>query len=149
MKGYQKMLDAKLAQYQMPEELLAIGIVESGYQNLPQTGSMTSAGVWMFIASTARTYGLRVDATIDERLNVEMETDAAMRYLAANHLRFQDWQLAIQAYNSGENAVQAAIEKQGGRDVWTLLKGGLATDPDYLAKVMAVVLILKNPDVLM
>jgi membrane-bound lytic murein transglycosylase D len=102
----------------------------------------------MFIASTARNYGLNVTATTDERLNPTAETDAAMRYLASNQLRFKDWLLAIQAYNSGEQAVQVAIEKFGSRDVWTLLQQGLLTDHDYLAKVMAMIIIMKNPQLL-
>jgi hypothetical protein len=149
MKTFQPVLDQKLAQYQLPSELLAVGVVESGYQNLPQIPNKTwSAGIWMFIASTARNYGLNVTATTDERLNPTAETDAAMRYLASNQLRFKDWLLAIQAYNSGEQAVQVAIEKFGSRDVWTLLQQGLLTDHDYLAKVMAMIIIMKNPQLL-
>jgi hypothetical protein len=147
MATYRPILDAKLAQYQMPEELLAVAIVESGYENLPQVESKSwGAGVWMFIESTARNFGMRVTREVDDRLNVEIETDAAMRYLKANHLRFKDWLLAIQGYNSGEQNVQAAMEKFGTRDVWSLVRSGLQGDKDYLAKVMAVVLILKNPE---
>lgn len=149
MRAYQPMLEGKLKQYHVPSEILAIGIVESGYMNKPQSQNKSwGAGVWMFIESTAKAFGLRVDPGIDERLNVELETDAAMRYLSANYLRFNDWLLAIQAYNSGESAVQTAIEKFATRDVWALVRSGLKTDKDYLAKVMAVVLILKNPKML-
>ncbi len=146
MESYRSILDTKLEQYQMPTELLAIGIVESGYKNLPQASNKSwGAGVWMFIESTAKVFGLQVNAGRDDRLNVEMETDAAMRYLSANNLRFKNWLLAIQAYNSGERAVENAIEEHGTRDVWVLLKAGLSSDKDYLARVMAMVLILKTP----
>lgn len=149
LEQYRPTIEAKLKQYDMPEEIIAIGVVESGYKNLPQPeNKYWGAGIWMFIKSTAIKYGLRVDSVIDERLNVEAETDAAMRYLSSNQLRFKDWLLAIQAYNTGENRVQTAIDKQSTRDVWALLKAGLPSDKDYLARVMAVVLILKNPSAL-
>ncbi len=149
MKVYQPMIEAKLVQYNAPKELMAIALVESGYKNLPQSPNKSwGAGLWMFIESTAKRYGMRVDSVVDERLNPEVETDAAMRYLTSNNLWFSDWLLAIQAYNTGENTVQKAIDSSGTKDVWTLIRAGLPTDKDYLARVMAVVLILKNPEIL-
>jgi membrane-bound lytic murein transglycosylase D len=100
----------------------------------------------MFIAPTARNYGLRVDSQADERLNPARLTDAAMRYLKSNNLMFRDWLLAILAYNAGERAVSQAIHATGSRDAWTLVRRGYESDKDYLAKVMAAVLIMKNPD---
>lgn len=146
MATYRAMIDSKLQGYGLPDELLAVPVIESGYRN-KVAGSGHGAGIWMFIASTARNYGMRVDeaAGIDERLNTELETDAAMRYLGGNFLRFQDWQLALLAYNAGENAVQRKIATTGSRDAWKLLAAGLETDRNYLPMVMATVLILKNP----
>jgi membrane-bound lytic murein transglycosylase D len=105
-----------------------------------------SAGIWQFIPQTARNYGLRVDAQKDERLDMALLTDAAMRYLQANNLRFKDWQLALMAYNMGENAVQKAMVDLDTRDAWTLIRNGREGDKDYLAKFMAAVLIMRNPD---
>ncbi|MGZ3818802.1 MAG: transglycosylase SLT domain-containing protein, partial [Bdellovibrio sp.] len=103
------------------------------------------AGLWMFIESTARNYGLRVDSVVDERLNPEILTDAAMRYISANYSRFKDYQLAMMGYNIGENKVQEGINKLGSRDAWYLTRNGYEGDK-YLARVMAAVLIMKNPD---
>ena len=102
----------------------------------------------MLITNTAKNYGLKVNSTIDERLNIEAETDAAMRLLTANKMRFKDWSLSLMAYNMGEGAVQNAINKTGSKDAWELIRAGYEGDKNYLAKVMAVVLILENPSYL-
>ncbi|MCM2323597.1 MAG: M56 and MltD domain-containing protein [Oligoflexia bacterium] len=147
LEGYRTLVEGKIRQYQVPLELMAIPIIESGYQNLEQ-GEQPGwgAGLWMFIESTARNYGLRVDEQVDERLNAELLTDAAMRYLKANALRFDDWLLSVLAYNVGETRVQKAIDKTGSRDAWALVRAGYENDKSYLPRVMAAVLIMKNPD---
>ncbi len=146
MKQYQPLLDKKLSAHEVPSELLAVGIVESGYRNLPaRANRLGGAGVWQFIKETARVYGLKVNDQVDERNDVPLETDAAFRYLKKAHGQFNDWLLGILAYNAGEASVEKAIRKQGTRDAWALADAGVETDEDYLAKVMAMVLILKNP----
>lgn len=154
MENYRGAIQGKLAEYQMPEEFLAMPLIESGYQNLESQQNKTSgaAGLWQFIASTAQNFGLRVDAQVDERLNVEQETDVAMRYLLANKLRFKDWQLSILAYNAGEKSVQSAILKTGSRDPWTIVRTGFSgptteENSNYLPKLMAAILIVKNPSI--
>lgn len=146
MENYRAMVETKITVYQVPMELMAVPIIESGYQNLAQDHAPGSAGIWQFIPSTARTYGLRVDSQVDERMNPELLTDAAMRYLKSNDMRFNDWLLAIFAYNVGENRVQEAILKTGSRDAWTLVRAGYENDKSYLARVMAAVLIMYNPE---
>ncbi len=144
---YKKIFDKKFKEYKAPRELLAAALAESGFQNLPQEKNpVLSAGIWQFIPSTARNYGLRVDKEVDERLDIEKETDAALRYLSSLNFRFKDWRLALLAYNAGENKVQEGIDKTGSRDPWLLIKKGYGGDSAYLSKVMACVLILKNRD---
>jgi membrane-bound lytic murein transglycosylase D len=139
------MLDRELGHNKVPDELLAVGFIESGFQNLLQSHHHAhSAGVWQFIPGTARTYGLRVDEELDERLDQEKETSAAFRYLANNQARFGDWLLAVMAYNAGEKALEAAIVKYGTRDPFKLVELGFEGDQGYLARFMAGVLILKN-----
>ncbi len=141
-------IEKAMKKYGVPLELLAIPIIESGYQNLPQVpGSrVKAAGLWQFIPRTAEVYGLRVDSTVDERLNIPLETDAAMRLLVANKMRFKDWMLSVSAYNAGENKVQEGIDKTGSRDAWVLAGKGFEGDHDYLAKLHAAILIMNNPD---
>lgn len=147
MENYLNIVESKIKEYQVPSELMAIPIVESGYQNLEQKDHQGwGAGLWMFIVSTAKTYGLRVDDNIDERLNVDLLTDAAMRYLKSNQLRFKDWTLSILAYNIGEQNVQNGINKAQSRDAWKIIRMGFENDRDYLPRVMAAIIIMKNPE---
>lgn len=146
MENYRDMVAGQLAEYRLPEELMAIPIIESGYQNIRNRNSIErSAGLWQFIGPTARTYGLRVDNEVDERLNERIETNAAMRYLGSLFYQFQDWPLAILAYNSGESWVQKWIKEEESRDAWELIRKGHENDKAYLARVMAAIIIMKNP----
>ena len=102
----------------------------------------------MFIESTARTYGLRVDRDVDERLNPELLTDAAIKYFQSNYGLFSDWKLSIIAYNLGEHNLLNAMKELYTKDAWVIVKNGRENDKDYLARVMAAIIILKNPDIL-
>jgi membrane-bound lytic murein transglycosylase D len=156
MESYRGVVGEALKKYGIPMEIMAIPIIESGYQNLTEEQSgtpMQTAGLWQAIPSTAINYGLRVSAKRDERrsakgderIDVNLMSDAAMRYLLSNSLRFKDWQLSVLAYNMGETAVQKGIAATGSRDAWTLIRNGYEGDKDYLPKFMAAILIMKNP----
>ena len=147
MENYRTLVEGKTSAFQVPTELMAIPIIESGYQNLAASNAQgVGAGLWMFLAATARDYGLRVDHEVDERLNATLQTDAAMRYLKGDQLKFNDWLLSVLAYNIGEGKVLRGIRATGSRDAWVLVRNGYENDRDYLAKVMAAILIMKNPD---
>ncbi|MBO4263579.1 MAG: LysM peptidoglycan-binding domain-containing protein, partial [Bacteroidales bacterium] len=75
---------------------------------------------WQFIYSTARTYGLRIDSYVDERLDVEKAVDAAARYLRDAYRIFGDWPLAISSYNCGAGNVNKAIRLAGKKDFWAV-----------------------------
>lgn len=146
---YLPMVQKKLAEYDLPVELAAVPIVESGYQNLPDRNSSGyGAGIWMFIKPTARIYGLRVDDTIDERLNENLLTDAAARYFHGAKQQFGTWGHAILAFNLGNGAVKDAIAKLNSVDPWAIVRSGRENDRGYLAKVYAAMIIVKNPDLL-
>lgn len=148
-RSYDSLLNRKRQVYGIPEELEAVPIVESWYENLEaKNNKYLAAGLWQFIESTAINYGLKVNEEVDERMIAEPATDAAFRYLLANFSRFRDWQLALLAYNAGESQVQKAINRTRSYNAWTLLKSGLKTDKDYLPRVMAAIIVMKNPEVL-
>lgn len=143
---YDEVLQTKFALYNAPDELLAVALMESGFSNSAQnTDAYRSAGVWQFTPGTARAFGLQIDDAVDERLDVELATDAALRLLQTLNNRFGDWRLALLGYNAGRGIVQRGIDNTGSSDPWRLIDAGYNGDPDYLAKMMAGVLILKNP----
>lgn len=149
MPNYKSTIVKYIEKYSAPEALLAVPVAESGYQNLEEKHNVyNAAGLWQFIRSTARHFGLRVDDEKDERLNVALSSDAAVRYLMMNYLQFKDWHLSVLAYNMGEKAVQNAIQKTGVRDAWYLIRNGYEGDKDYLPKVMAALIIMNNPEAL-
>ena len=146
MEQYRPIISEQIKRYGLPAELIAVPMAESGYRNLRAgTNAGQGAGLWMFIESTARRFGLEITETTDERLNVPGETDAAMRLLADLHRHFNDWPLALLAYNTGHIRVEQAIRETGSRDAWQLARAPYENDKDYLARVMAVMLIIKNP----
>jgi membrane-bound lytic murein transglycosylase D len=147
MENYRAMMEPILDNPDAPRELMAIPIIESGYENLPErSGSVKSAGLWQFIPRTAEVFGLRVNGQVDERLDEKKATKAAIRYLKSNYWRFDSWKLSIIAYNAGEAAVQKAIDATGSREPWTLIDAGVENDTDYFAKVMAAMIIMGNPE---
>ncbi|PTL80964.1 M56 and MltD domain-containing protein [Vitiosangium sp. GDMCC 1.1324] len=137
----------------LPEGLLAVAMVESAVTNMPETSTSPSlapgvrgAGVWMFIPSTARQYGLQVDTERDERLDVARETEAAVALFSDLHGRYGDWRLALAAYNLGEEKVDGVLSKTGVRDASELARAGHLND--YVSTVQAGLLILRNPHLL-
>lgn len=137
----------------LPEGLLAVAVIESAVTNMAQmdTGSslapgLRGAGVWMFISSTARRYGLEVSATKDERLDVTLETQAAAALLSDLYALYGDWRLALAAYNQGDKKVNEALAQGGSRDVTALMASGQLND--YTATVQAGLLIVRNPHLL-
>ena len=149
MKNYRNGIEKKIKVYDVPTEFLAIPLIESGYRNLDASkNKYRCAGIWQFLPSTARAFGLRVDNEVDERLNVDILSDAAMKYLLSNSNRFDDWQLSVLAYNIGERNVQKIIEKAGSTDVWDVSGAFFKNGNNYYAKFMAAVIIMRNPDII-
>jgi soluble lytic murein transglycosylase-like protein len=144
---YGVMVDDALAAYGLPPQLAAVPLVESGYDNLPaHRNPVGAAGLWQFMPETARMYGLRVDATVDERLDPARATDAACRLLRDLRARHGDWGLALAAYNQGDQAVITAVAAEGTRDVGALIEAGALND--YAAQVLAAAMVLEQPALL-
>lgn len=142
-------IERQLAAAQLPKELLAVAFAESGFD--PKAAGRLGAGVWMFLADTARGYGLDVSPTRDDRLDLDKSTAAAATMLRDLHGEFADWPLAIAAYNSGPGRVLKVVKKLGSRDVAFLARTGkLGTDAQngYTQTVLASVLLLNNPQLL-
>jgi len=121
---YREPLGRILIEEKVPVELLAVALVESGFNPLALSPK-GARGVWQFMPETAERYGLAVSATDDHRTHPERSTRAAARYLRDLYRQFGDWKLALAAYNWGENRVQRVIELTGIRDFDRLAQRGL------------------------
>ena len=109
-----------IARHQLPYELCYLSIVESALN--PQARShMGAAGLWQFMPATGKRYGLEVNSLVDERMDPIRSTEAACKYLSDLYDMFNDWNLAIAAYNCGPGNVNKAIHRAGGkRDFWSI-----------------------------
>ena len=94
----------------MPTELALLPMVESAYYPVSYSRAH-AAGLWQFISSTGKNYGLEQTWWRDERRDVIASTKAALDYLEALHAEFNDWQLVLAAYNWGENGPRRSIER--------------------------------------
>ncbi len=113
-KLYFTMFEEKLAQNNMPIELKYLSVIESGLR--PQIRSRAGAmGLWQFMYRTGKMYGLNQNSYIDERMDPELATEAACRYLKRLHEMYDDWNMALAAYNAGPGNVNKAIRRSGGK----------------------------------
>ncbi|MCI0670507.1 MAG: M56 and MltD domain-containing protein [Myxococcaceae bacterium] len=148
LRTHREALVAPLRAKGLPEGLLAVAVMESGVRSLPesQTSGMRAAGMWQFIPSTARRFGLTVSAERDERMELSRETAAAAAYLSELQARYGDWRLVLAAYNQGEQKVDRVIADAGSRDAGALARAGHLNN--YASTVQAGLLILRNPQLL-
>ena len=110
---YFPLIEDELLKEELPVELRALPIIESAL-NPTAVSRMGAAGLWQFIPSTGKLYGLEVNSLIDERYDPVLATRAACRYLKDMYAVFGDWMLAIASYNCGPGNVNKAIARSGG-----------------------------------
>lgn len=130
----------------VPTELLSVAAVESGFN--PRAASPAGAkGMWQFMKSTARVYGLKVGSRTDERLDPERSTVAAANHLRDLFINFQDWHLALAAYNAGSGAVNKIMTREGESDFWELSRNGNLPRETrkFVPRVIALSLIFSDP----
>ena len=108
--AYDSLVYAKLAEHNMPRDLIFLSLVESGFKVKAYSRAKAS-GLWQFIPETGKRYGLNVDYWVDMRRNPEMSTEAALNYLSYLHSEFGDWLLAMAAYNCGEGCIRRRIRE--------------------------------------
>lgn len=107
---YDSLIYAKLKEHQIPEDLIYLALVESGFKVKAYSRAKAS-GLWQFIPETGKRYGLDVNYWVDMRRNPELATNAAIGYLKRLNNEFNDWLLAMAAYNCGEGRVRRLLRE--------------------------------------
>lgn len=143
---YLPMLKKQARDNGLPEEVSYLVMLESGSD--PEARSPANAlGMWQFMPATARSYGLRVDRWVDERLDPAKSTRAAMIYLKDLYGTFGCWRLAISAYNSGENKLNRVLCQEDAQEYHEICSSpSLKRETkEFFPKFLALTTIAKNP----
>jgi len=144
---YHDMIQRVLKQEGVPQDLIFLAQAESGFHPLALSRA-GARGMWQFMASRAKGYGLERNWWIDERQDPEKSTRAAARHLKDLYNQFGDWYLAMAAYNSGPGTVQAAVKRTGYADFWQLYQRNVLPKEtrNYVPIIVAVTIMAKNPE---
>ena len=144
---YLPMMKNVLREYRLPEDLVYVAMIESGFSPLAHSFA-NAVGYWQFIEGTGKRYGLKVDSFVDERRDPVLSTRAAAEYFKDLYGAFESWQLALASYNTGEYRVSRAVMRHYTRDFWYLSsKRSLPRETaNYVPKFIAAVRISKEPE---
>ena len=147
---YEPMISAKLEERAMPQDLIYLAMIESGFN--PKAKSPAKAGgLWQFVSETGKRYGLVVNKKVDERNHPDKATDAALSYLSDLYNRFGSWYLAAAAYNTGENRVGRIMREVTGSergsdgDYYRISNRLPKETQDYVPMIIAAGRIAKDP----
>jgi membrane-bound lytic murein transglycosylase D len=143
---YMKLARKIFAEEGVPLDVTWLGQVESAWK--PRAVSWAAAsGLWQFIPSTGRMYGLRQNAYIDERNSYEQATRASAKHLKDLATRYNgNWELAMAAYNTGAGNIDRAISRAGTANFWMIYPYIAQETRNYVPNILAVILIAKNPE---
>ena len=151
MTRYEPMISQKLAARDMPQGLIYLAMIESGF-NPTAKSPVKATGLWQFMTATGKQYGLTVSRRVDERKNPALATDAALEYLSDLYDRFGSWYLAAAAYNTGQGRVARVMKQVTGRqkgtdaDYYRIASRLPQETRDYVPKLIAAARIGSNPN---
>jgi len=141
---YEKIIKQILSEEGVPEDIFYLAMIESGFQ--PRARSYARAvGIWQFISSTGRYYGLRHNWWFDERRDVFKATRAAAKHLKHLYQEFGDWYLAMAGYNCNPKKVKYNMRRYRTNDFWKLRRLPRQTK-NYIPTFLAATIIARNPE---
>lgn len=146
--NYRPMILEKLEAAGLPAELSWLPLIESGFK-VRALSHARALGLWQFIPSTGYKFGLKRDQLVDERMDFEKSTDAAIAYLQELHGIFGDWSTALAAYNCGEGRVLHVIRTQNINyldDFWDLYGRLPQETARYVPRFLAALHVIENLD---
>jgi membrane-bound lytic murein transglycosylase D len=144
---YQDMVQAELRERRLPEDLIWVAMIESGFD--PRARSPAGAvGLWQFMPATGAVYGLTQSSAMDQRKNPRLATQAAAHHLRDLYARFGHWDLALAAYNMGYEQLLRAIDRFGTSDFNELSRQEAIPSETaaYVPKIMAAAIVANNLD---
>jgi len=144
---YMPMIRQVFAEEGVPSDLAYLAVIESGFRNEAKSRAK-AVGMWQFIRSTGRIYGLNGNAWVEERRDPMKATRAAARYLKRLYEITGDWYLAASSYNAGPLTLERAIQNVGNRNFWDLSRSRwLRTETkNYVPELCAAILVGRNPE---
>ena len=143
---YEDMIRRVLKEEGVPQDLIYLAQAESGFHPLAVSRA-GARGMWQFMGSRAKGYGLERNWWVDDRQDPEKATRAAAHHLKDLYAEFGDWYLAMAAYNSGPGTVQSAVKRTGYADFWELYRRNVLPKEtrNYVPIIVAVTIMAKNP----
>ncbi|HJW73112.1 MAG TPA: LysM peptidoglycan-binding domain-containing protein [Geothrix sp.] len=141
------MIRQVFAEEGVPSDLAYLAVIESGFRNEAKSRAK-AVGMWQFIRSTGRIYGLTANSWLEERRDPVKATRAAARYLKKLYEITGDWYLATSSYNAGPLTLERAIQNLGTRNFWDLARSRwLRTETkNYVPELCAAILVGRNPE---
>lgn len=144
---YKDFIRQELKKEGLPEDLLYLAMIESGFNPFAYSHA-GAVGLWQFMRGTGLQYGLHIDSWVDERRDPQKATIAAIAYLGKLYNDFDDWYLAVAAYNAGEGRMGRAIKRYNTRDFWEIAQGNALhlETRRYVPKLIAAIMIAREPE---
>ena len=126
----------------IPDDFKYLMVIESNLNPNARSGA-GAAGLWQFMQTTGREYGLEVNKNIDERYHVEKATEAACKYLKDAYNKYQDWIAVAASYNAGQARISSQFEKQQVNDMLDLFL--VEETARYVYRIIAAKIMFSNP----
>lgn len=126
----------------IPEDMIYLAVIESTL-NPRALSPAKAAGLWQFMPSTAREYGLEVNDYVDERYDVVKSTEAACRYLRAAYSKYGNWESVAASYNAGQGRISSELAAQGVNSAYNLY---LADETmRYIFRLLSMKIVMEHP----
>ncbi len=144
---YLPMVRQVFAEEGIPQDLAYLAVIESGFRNQAKSRA-AAVGMWQFMRSTGRIFGLGGNGWVEERRDPVKATRAAARYLTRLYQISGDWYLALVGYNAGPLTVERAVQALDSRNFWDLYRSRFLRNEtkNYVPSLCAAILIGKNPE---
>ncbi|WP_298781666.1 lytic transglycosylase domain-containing protein [uncultured Polaribacter sp.] len=138
---YFPILEPLLKKHGLPDDFKFLALAESGF--IDETSTAGAAGMWHFMKTTGKEYGLEINKNVDERYHIEKSTKVAAEYLKRSYKKFNSWTLAAASYNAGNYGVSKRLNEQGVSNYYDAL---LPDETErYIFRILALKEIISNP----